>query len=175
MTDVIKKNGVNFGVILGVFSIVATALIYSIDITMFASFWIGLILFAVSLIIGIVAVAKSKKALGGFISFKEGFTVYFIAMALGSAISSLFMYVLFNFIDPSAGQEVIDASIEQTVSMMQNYGVSTSDIAETVEKIKESDNFSLGGIIQSYFYGLLFNIIIALIVAASFKKNRDII
>lgn len=175
MTDVVKKNGVNFGIILGVFSIVASALIYSTDLTMFASFWVGLILFAVSLVIGIVAVAKSKKALGGFISFKEAFTVYFIVMALGSAISSLFMFVLFNLIDPAASEIVMDAAIEKTVSMMQGFNTPTGDIAETVKKMKETDNFSLGSLAMSYVWGLLFHIIIGLIVAASFKKNRDII
>lgn len=175
MTDVVKKNGVNFGIILGVFSIVATALIYSLDLTMFASIWVGLILFAVNLVIGIVAVAKSKKALGGFISFKEAFTVYFIAMALGSAIGSLFMYVLFNLIDPAASEIVMDAAIEKTVSMMQGFGTPTGDIAKTVEQMKETDNFSLRNLAMSYVWGLLFNIIIGLIVAAAFKKNRDII
>lgn len=172
MADLVKKNGVNFGIIIGVISIVATTLMYVIDVKMFANFWVGLILFFISLIVGIIAVAKTKQGMGGYISFKHAFSVYFIAMAIGAALGTIFMYILFNFIDPGAKEVVINAAIEKTVTMMQNFNVKTEDIRQTVDKMKENDNFTILNQLKSYVFGLIFYIIIGLIVAAAFKKNK---
>ena len=37
MNEVIKKNGIKFGVISGIISIVATVLMYAVDINLFAN------------------------------------------------------------------------------------------------------------------------------------------
>lgn len=175
MTEAVKKNGLNFGIILGVISIVVSALIYSIDITMFVNMWVGICLFLLNLVIGIVAVVKTKKALGGLITFKEAFTTYFITMALASIIGTLFLYILFNFIDPSAKEIITEKSVETTVKMMQGFGAQTQDIKDTVEKMKTTDNWSALNLIKSYAFGLIFHIIIGLIVAAAFKnKSKEV-
>lgn len=172
MTDAVKKNGINFGVILGLFSILATAAIYAIDLSLFASFWTGIILFIIGLSIAIAAIAKTKKALGGFISFKEAFTVFFITMLIGLLLNMIFSYVLFNLIDPAAAETIKDHIIEMTVSMNQNFGVPAEEIRKQVEAIENSDNYSIGSQLKSFFGLLLFYIIIGLIVAAIMKKNK---
>ncbi|KAF2518501.1 DUF4199 domain-containing protein [Flavobacterium salilacus subsp. salilacus] len=172
MTDIVKKNGLNFGIIIGVFSILVTTMIYIVDVKMFASYWIGILSFFISLIIAIIAVVKSKKALGGYISFKEAFTVYFIVMVVGSAIGSIFMYILFNLIDPASKDIIMEAVIEKTVAMMQSLGSPTGDIKTTVEQIETTDNFSIASQIKSFIWGLVFYIIIGLIVAAAMKKSK---
>jgi hypothetical protein len=175
MTEAVKKNGLNFGIILGVIGIVVTTLIYTIDINMFVSIWLGICLFLVNLIIGIVAVVKTKKALGGLITFKEAFTTYFITMALGALINTLFMFILFNFIDPSAKEIITEKSVETTAKMMQGFGAKTEDIKSTIEQIKATDNWSAFNLLKSYLFGLVFYIIIGLIVAAAFKnKTKDV-
>lgn len=172
MTNLVKKNGLNFGIIVGVLSILATTIIYVIDIKMFVSFWVGIPLFLVNLIIGIIAVAKTKKGLNGFISFKEAFSVYFFALALGSLIGMVYTYLLFNIIDPSSKEVLMDAAVEKTVEMMQNFGAKTGDIKRTVEEMQLTDNFSIVSQLKSYLGSLVFTIVIGLIVAAAFKKNK---
>lgn len=171
MTEAVKKTGVKFGIILGAVSLLTTATIYSIDPLNFVSIWLGIGLFFVNLIIGIIGVAQAKKALNGFISFKEAFTVFFIIMALGNFIGILFMYFLFNFIDPSVKDGIMEKSIEVTVNWMQSAGAKTEDIKKTVEQMKSTDNFSLGNQLKSYAIGLIVYILIGLIVAAAFKKT----
>ncbi len=172
MTEAVKKNGIKFGIILGVISILLTTIIYSIDIGLFVNIWVGIGIFLLNLVIGIIGVAQTKKALNGFISFKEAFTVFFIEMALGAAIGTIFMFLLFNIIDPSVKQTIMDRSVEMTVNMMNSMGAKTEDIRKTVENMKETDNFSPLNQLKSYAFGLLFYIIIGLIVAAAMKKNK---
>ena len=175
MTEAVKKNGLNFGIILGIIGIVITALIYSLDITMFVNMWLGICLFLINLVIGIVAVVKTKKALGGLITFKDAFTTYFITMALGALINTLFMFILFNFIDPSAKEIITEKSVETTAKMMQGFGAKTEDIKLTLEQIKKTDNWSALNLLKSYAFGLIFYIIIGLIVAVAFKnKTKDV-
>ncbi|OYQ38020.1 hypothetical protein CHU92_06875 [Flavobacterium cyanobacteriorum] len=172
MTQAVKKNGVTFGIIIGVISIIISAIMYATDLSLFTKWWVGIVLFFINLILGIVAVGKAKASQGGFISFKETFTTFFIAMAIGAAISSTFMFILFNFIDPGAKDIILENVKEMTVNMMQEIGSSTEDIKKTVEKLDETDNFSFASQLQSYMWGLLLYIIIGLIVAAIMKKNK---
>lgn len=172
MTEAVKKNGLNFGLIVGVTSIVITSIMYAVDVKMFANYWIGICMFVVNLVLGIVAVAKAKKAMGGYISFKDAFTTYFMAMAIGAALGSIFMFVLFNLIDPGAKEIIMERVVEMTVSMMEGFGAKAEDIRKTVEDMKAIDNFGLVQQLKSYIWGLLFYIIIGLIVAASMKRNK---
>ena len=174
MNEIVKKNGVNFGVIMGVISIIATTIMYALDITLFVNIWVGITLFLINIVIGIVAVAKAKKGFLGFISFKDAFTVFFITMAIGSLMGALYMLVLFNFIDPAAKATITESAIEMTVKFMQQAGSKTADIAKTVKDMRETDNFAPLSMIKSYFGGLLMYTIIGLIVAAAMKKNNEV-
>ena len=78
MTEAIKKNGVNFGIIMAAYFVVRTSLMYAIDLKLFTNGWISLFDFIVALTLSIIAISKAKKALGGYISFKEAFTIYFL-------------------------------------------------------------------------------------------------
>ncbi|OIQ22140.1 MAG: hypothetical protein BM557_01835 [Flavobacterium sp. MedPE-SWcel] len=172
MTDLIKKNGVNFGLILGIVSILIGATLYAINLEFMVSFWIGIIIFFINIGIAIFAIIKSKKGMEGFISFKEAFTAYFITMAIGSAFYVVFMILLLNVIDPGAKEIISELLIEKTVTMMQGMNVPTDAIKEAVKNMQETDNFSPVSQALSYVWSLLFYIIVGLIIAAIFKKNK---
>ena len=56
MNEIIKKNGLTFGAILGLFSVAFTTLIYVVDIKLFMSWWLGGISLILNIIIGVVLV-----------------------------------------------------------------------------------------------------------------------
>ncbi len=171
MNEIIKKNGLTFGAILGLFSVAFTTLIYVVDIKLFMSWWLGGISLILNIIIGVVLVSKTKKQLDNNISFKDAFSVYFIAGALGSTISALYNYVLFNFIDPQAKETIKEMTIKYTVEMMEKFGTPKEALNQTIAELQKADNYSLGNI----FMGLLFVYIIVsifgLILAAIFKSK----
>lgn len=171
--EVIKKNGVKFGIILGVVSIIATTLMYVIDLKLFVNIWIGVILFFTSLTIGIVSVAQSKKQIGGFITFKEAFTGFFITMAIGLALNILFSIILFNLIDPEAALTIRENIIEYTVSMLQKANTPAATIKQQVETMRSSNSYSIGNQIQTYFWFLLFYIIVGLLVAVALRNKTS--
>jgi hypothetical protein len=170
MTNQIKKNGTNFGIILGVISILITTILYAVNLELMVSIWVGIVIFVLNIIIGIVAVTKTKKKLGGFISFKEAFSTFFITMAVGSIIGILFSFILFNVIDPGAKETVMELVVEKSVGWMQSAGLKSEDIRKSVEDMRNSDNFGAFSQLKSYVGGLVLYSIIGLIVAAAFKN-----
>jgi len=171
MNEIIKKNGITYGIILGVISVLTTTLIYVIDLELFVNMWVGIIAIVINIIVGVILVSKTKKQLNNVISFKEAFTVYFIAAALGGLISIIFYYLLFNVIDPGAKATVQELTIKMTVGMMEKFGAPAESINTTVEELQKTDNYSLGSLVKGYFFGLIMNAVFGLILALIFKSK----
>lgn len=172
MTNVIKKNGVTFGIILAAYFVIRIALMYSIDLMLFANGWISLFDFIVLLTLTIVAIAKTKKAMGGFISFKEAFTVFFITILIGFVAYTLFYLLLFNVIDPGAKEILQEEVIRKTVETMKNFGGDSAMLKETVTKMRETDSFSIPQQALGLGMALLMYSVVGLIVAVAMKKNK---
>lgn len=171
MNEIVKKNGINYGIITGVISVLITTVIYATDIELFTSMWIGLASIAIYLIIGIVLLLKTKKDLNNVFPFKEAFTTYFISAVIGIVISVAFNIILFNFIDPEVKETIKELTIKSAVSMMQKFGTPTSAINEAVKNMQDTDQFSISKLLQGSIFSILFSAIFGLILAAIFKSK----
>lgn len=171
MNEIIKKNGITFGFILGLFSVLFTTAIYVIDLKLFTSWWIGLFSIAVAILIGIVLEIKTKKDLNGIFPFKDAFTVYFIAALIGSFLSTVYNYVLFNIIDPGAKETLKEITLKYTSEMMEKFGAPADQVSEAMKKVGETDNYSLGHMFFGLAIVLVLQAIFGLILAAIFKSK----
>ena len=108
----------------------------------------------------------------GFLTFKEAFSAYFITVAVGIIISQVVSFILFNFIDPDAAKEIQQITIDSTVNMMEGFGAPAESIAEAVEKIENTDQFSVVSVLKSSAWSLVFQAVIGLIVALIMKKSN---
>lgn len=174
MNEIIKKNGINFGIITGVISVLITTSIYAIDLALMTKWWLGLSILALYIVIGCVLLVRTKKDLGGYMSFKEGFTTYFISALIGIAISVIFNILLFNVIDPDAAIHLKELTLESTVQMMEKFGTPTSAIKETVEKMKDYNQFSTIEQLKGSIWSIVGSAIFGLILAAIFKKDKPV-
>ena len=173
MNDIIKKNGVTYGFILGLVSVVTTTLIYVIDIKLFMSGWIGGISMVINLVIGVMLVSKTKKMLNSTITFKEAFSVYFIAGVIGSTISALYNYVLFNFIDPQAKETLKEMTMKYTAEVMEKFGAQGEAVDKALAEMAKTDNYSLGNILMGLVFVYVVVAIFGLILAAIFKTKSN--
>jgi hypothetical protein len=171
MNEIVKKNGITFGIITGVLSILITSTIYIIDLKLFTAWWIGILSIAIYLGIGIYLLSKTKKELNGIFPFKEAFTTYFISAVIGIVISVTFNILLFNFIDTNAAETVKDLTIEYTVNMLKKFNTPTEAIKEAVEKLQNTNQFSIVEQIKGSAFSILFSAIFGLILAAIFKSK----
>jgi hypothetical protein len=71
--EALRKNAAKYGLFLGLAMVVATTLIYAIDLSLFTASWYGIVNLLIIVGFGVVSSVQNKKAQGGFISFKETF------------------------------------------------------------------------------------------------------
>lgn len=171
MNEIIKKNGISYGIITGVVSALITTAIYSIDLNLFTKWWLGIMIFLVYIIIGIVLLSKTKKELKGVFSFKEAFTTYFIAAVIGTLISVGFNILLFNVIDPSAKDTLNDIIIKYTGEMMEKFGAPSAAINEALKKMQENNPYSTIELLKGAIYSIVGSSIFGLLLALIFKSK----
>ncbi|MNE45213.1 hypothetical protein D3C87_834070 [compost metagenome] len=171
INEVIKKNGVAYGVMIGIASALVTATIYTIDLNLFTAWWMGILGIVISLTISIILLSKTKRELNGVFPFKDAFTTYFIAAVIGILISTTFNIVLFNVIDPGAKDTLSEIMIKYTVGMMQKFGTPASAINETIAKMKESNPYSTFELLKGSVFAMVVSAIFGLIFAAFFKSK----
>jgi len=170
--EALRKNAMNFGLFLGVFLIVMTTVIYSVDISLFTSSWIGIVNIAIITAFGIVATIKHKNNIGGFITFKESFTSFFIVVVLGFFISTIFSIILFNYIDPEAKAIITENIIQYTVDMMEKFGAKAADINKIVDEMQKTDSFGPLGQLKGFAFNTILYSIIGLIASLIIKRDR---
>ena len=174
MNEIIKKNGISFGVITGVISLLITFSIYIIDLSLMTKWWLALLIMVIYIVIGCVLLIKTKKELGGYMTFKEGFTTYFISAIIGIAISVVFNILLYNVFDPEAAEQLKEMTMESTANIMKGFGAPASEIKKALENLKDYDQFSAIEQIKGSAWSIIGSSIFGLILAAIFKKDKPV-
>lgn len=170
MNEHIKKYSVNFGLISAAITIGYTLYAYSVDYSMFTNYVAGILLMFFTIGIMLVPVVKVKKAQGGLLSFKEGFSSYVLGWILSAVIGAVFNIILFTMVDPDAGVAVNELRVESQIKMMEGFGLPEADLQEQIEQLENTDMFAMKTQLQGVLGSIVFGAIIGLIVAAVFKK-----
>ena len=173
INEIIKRNGVTFGILSGIVSALITATIYAVDLNLFVSWWIGVVSILIYLVLGIVLLSKTKKEMNGLFVFKDAFTTYFISAVIGIAIGTGFNILLFNVIDPSAQDTLKEITIKNAVAMMQKFNSPAAAINEMIAKMKENNPYSVVELLKGSIFSMVFSAIIGLIMAAFFKSKSQ--
>jgi hypothetical protein len=171
MNEIIKKNGLMFGTVIGLISVLTTALIYSIDLKLFTSWWIGVLNILIYISISIYLLVKTKKDLNGVFPFKSAFTTYFIAVVVGILISTTFNIILFNVIDPGAKDTIKELTIKFAVEMMQKFNTPAEAVNQAIKDMQANDQFAIGQLLKGAVYTILFSSVFGLLLAAIFKSK----
>lgn len=178
MNEIIKKNGINFGITLGVLGIASQMIVYAMggvskenailnSILQFV-FWLAF------LAIRIVQCNKTKKEFNGFISLKDLFTTLTVTVIIGILISQSFTFLFNNFIDVEYGNAMNEFMNEQQIVAQNAMKSFTKVTSEDLKKIAETNNFSILNILQGTLIAFLLSSVMNLILAAIFKKNQPV-
>ena len=175
MQDVIMKNGLKYGLIIGVTLSLLIYLIYCIDIQFFISWQRTVTIFVIFIFFPSLALIETKKELLEEFKFKQAFTTFYICTCIGIGISVLFNIILLNYIDPSVKKPLLDISVKYLIESSNQLGVSKEVLNKMIENLKSTDPFSaveqLKGGIQSLFFSSIFGLIMAYI----FKSKTNTI
>ena len=61
--------------------------------------------------------------------------------------------------------------MKYTADLMAKFGAPSASVNETMKKLAETDNFSLGNLLMGLAFSLVFSAIFGLILAAIFKSK----
>ncbi|GAA3654141.1 DUF4199 domain-containing protein [Flavivirga jejuensis] len=173
MEKSLKSIASNYGLYLGAILSLLTLIGYAVSLDLFTKIWFGIGFLLIIIVLGIISVSNSKKSLGGFISFKNAFTSYFITILIGLIVSAVVSIIIFNFIDPDAAKTLQEKIIETQIQRLESFNVPSEAIAETLEKMESQGNmYSIGNILQSIVWQLAGFSVVGLIVAAVMKKSN---
>ena len=172
MEQTMKTAAINFGVYLGIITSVITITIYGVNLDLFINTWLGIILFFIVLAFGVLSSINSRNLSGGFISFKQAFTYYFITIAVGTLISSIVGIAIFTYIDPEAATYLNEQVLIMTKEIMERIGLNQEAVTAAIEEASKNDNFSLGAQTQAFIIRLVFYAVIGLIVGLIVKKTE---
>ncbi|MBF01687.1 MAG: DUF4199 domain-containing protein [Flavobacterium sp.] len=171
MNEIMKKNGIKFGIISGIIGILSMIIPYVLDLSLLVKWWYGLSILLIYFIIGCILLINTRKELNDILSFKDAFKTYFISALIGIFIGVLFNIIFFNYVDTEVAQQVKELNIENTVAMMKKFGAPTSSIKETVEKLEDYNQFGVVEQLKGIIWSLIGSTIFGLILAAIFKRK----
>lgn len=173
MKDYILKNGL----ILGSISIILLVASYAIGVDFFLNNTWSIIKGILPYVVLIFLVIEYKKLVGGYISFKETFTVTIGITVAGAFLSTFFSILLFNFIDPDFAVHLKDFTVEKLAVQLDQLPESNPmySVMETlIEQTQEEDIYSISNQASALFYSLFFHIIFSAIIAAFIKKEKPV-
>jgi uncharacterized membrane protein YraQ (UPF0718 family) len=177
MNEVLKSNGVKYGIILGGVGILMHLIIYLLGgITEENAITGGVIQFVFWLSylgVRIFQCINTKKDFNNSITFKELFTTLTISITIGIFISQLFTYSLNNFIDTDYGTEMNEFMNKQQVIAMKAMKNFTEVSNQDIKEVANTDNFSIIKTGQAFVMSILISSIMNLILAAIFKSKTN--
>lgn len=174
VNEIIKRNGSSYGLITGIILSLITLVKYSVDLAFFIAWWPTLLSFAIFIFVPILAIIKTKVQLKNDYPFKDVFTTYFICALIGLLIAVGVEIVLFNIIDPSLKESLVDLTINYLKSTSTKFDVSNTSLNEMIENLKKTDPFSPVEQIKGAVVKLFFLAILGLIMAAIFKSKPSL-
>lgn len=179
MNEILKSNGIKYGVILGCLGILMHLTIYLLGgitkenaitgTVINCIFWVGY------LVTRIVQCTTTKKQLNNVVTFKELFTTLTICITIGILMAQMFNYSLNNFIDVEYGKAMNEFMNEQQVVALNAMKSITDVSSEDLKAASETDNFSIVKILQGSAMAFLFSSIMNLILAAIFKSKTNVL
>lgn len=161
-----------WGIVAGIASILMFT-VYSMFLMGSMAFWgstvFGSTSFVVCLVLIGVMASQQRKAMGGYITFKEAFQGIFVSILIMVVLSQIYSAIYTNFIDPAYFEKVKAMSTEFAA---QIGGKEAGDMAaERAEQQLESQR-GLAGQILGLAGSIILYSIFGFIIAAIVKKEK---
>ena len=171
-----KPYIINLALTMSVISIVLFLLMAILGGGMFLSMGIGLAAIVLLIVVPIIFLRKQRAAANGFLSFKDAFITVFVGLTIAGIINVAFTMLYVNVIDTTYVDNMINQQLETTMKFMEG-NVPEDKMVETLTEIetKTRYGFTTLGILRNLGIYIAVYALLALILAAIFKKQPEIV
>jgi prepilin signal peptidase PulO-like enzyme (type II secretory pathway) len=157
---------IRFGVIAALVGILYSLVLQLTDNV--GNFGLGLLSYVITIVVLTIAINNYKKENNGFLSFKEGFSIGLIFIAIQSLLVSVYSYIYTKFIDTAFLENLKEL---QKVEM-EKRGMSDDQIDQAMAISEWAFNPEISAV-SGFVFNLFVGLIISLIVVAFMKKESD--
>lgn len=169
-----KRPILLYGVLFGVISIAYSVILYLGGVNAYmhsSNKYIGVV---IAVGFAFLTAWQLKKQQGGYLEFGDSLKSIFKVMVIGILLSTIFDYVLFNYIDVAFREALKQASIDAMIYEMEKSNMPQSKIDQTLEWMEKFNSFGLAAQALAFAIRCILHFIIALIVSAIMKKKRPV-
>ena len=168
-----SASAVKIGMYIGLIVVIFTLLMYVVDVTLLASFWVGIAILV--LFVGAILFAgfNFRKENGGYLEFGAAFQFSFITLVVCGLISTLGNILLYHVIDPQLPEFLVETQLESMLAMMDSFGAGDNMTGDQLDETRQGleVNYTLSGQLKSFGTGLILYAIFALIIAVIIKRK----
>lgn len=168
-----KNSGVRNGVYLGVASIVYSHVCYLINPRLMLNV-ASLFVYVIVLYFMYRATVDEKAQNEGYLSFGEALKVTFLTYVVGTFISSIYVYIMYNVVDPGLMEVAREVSIESAEFVTKLLGGNEEQLDQMYDQL-ESENLemSFSMIFLNYLISLIIPGFIIAIIMSAIRKNPN--
>ncbi|MBX2911041.1 MAG: DUF4199 domain-containing protein [Cyclobacteriaceae bacterium] len=172
----LRNHALRWGLIVGLTSAILSLLLYVVDYSLMADWKVGLSLLAIYIGLTIYAGMGYRKESGPYLSFGKAYQHGFIVFACSGLIATLFNIMLFQVIDTDLGGKVTEVAVENTATMMANFGAPPDKIDEALEDTRErmTNQYTLMGQVKGYAFILIVSAVFALVTGLIVRKPEPV-
>ncbi|SHM57323.1 DUF4199 domain-containing protein [Myroides odoratimimus] len=175
MKNPVNKVGITFGIILAIYYTLFNSVIFFTDKTLFANTFAGFFNMGVMVILGILTIYFARKKAGGYVTFREGFTPFFLMVIIGVTANIIIYNILFNIVDPSAKEEISKSLYDMLIKTLDGSGLPQEQINEQLEKARNINQFAPKSQLFLWAGSVLRNSILGILLAAIFKNKSEFV
>ena len=161
---------VRWGIIISIISVFITT-IYGMfmmkSMGIMGASIVGVLTFITMMLLLLVMGTQQRKAMGGFITFREAFSGIFVSILIVVVVSSVYQYIYTHFIDPNYFETMREMSVKMSTSLGVDADKAESASMEQIEKQKGVSSIFLGIATSLVLYSLF-----GFIIAAIVKRNK---
>lgn len=165
------NSGLLFGLIAAGVAILLTIILYILGASYFVS-PIAYLSFLVPIVFAVLAGKAQKKNQGGYLKFPEALKTVFTVFVVWSFLSTVFSYILLNYIDVPFREALAQQVAEKMEQFLTWAGAPQKDIDKAVEESLNANNFTLKKQFLGFAQGTILWFLLSLIIAAIVKKNK---
>ncbi|AJH15943.1 DUF4199 domain-containing protein [Myroides profundi] len=175
MKNPVNKVGITFGIILAIYYTLFNSVIFFTDKALFANTFAGFFNMGVMVILGILTIYFARKKAGGYVTFREAFTPFFLMVIIGVTVNIIIYNILFNIVDPSAKDEISKSLYEMLIKTLDGSGLPQEQINEQLEKARNINQFAPKSQLFLWAGSVLRNSILGILLAAIFKNKSEFV
>lgn len=161
---------VRWGIIISIISVFITT-IYGMfmmkSMGIMGASIVGVLTFITMMLLLLVMGTQQRKAMGGFITFREAFSAIFVSILIVVVVSSVYQYIYTHFIDPNYFETMREMSVKMSTSLGVDADKAEAASMEQIEKQKGVSSIFLGIATSLVLYSLF-----GFIIAAIVKRNK---